>query len=134
VGGPTALAAAALAAWLVPAPRRWVRPLPLLRFLGTFVARSARGGLDVARRALSPALPLSPGFVEVRTLLPEGAARVLLADVLSLLPGTVTVDLDGDRLLLHALEVGPQVEAEVRDLERRLADLLGLPGPAGAAR
>jgi multicomponent Na+:H+ antiporter subunit E len=129
LGAPTVLLAAGLSAWLIPAPRRFVRPLPLLRFLGGFVVRSARGGLDVARRALSPSMPLSPGFLEVRLSLPEGAGRFLLADVLSLLPGTVTVDLEGDRLLLHVLEAGPEVEREVRDLEGRVADLLGLPGP-----
>jgi multicomponent Na+:H+ antiporter subunit E len=133
VGAPVVLAAATLAAAVVPAPRHRVRPLPLLRFLGTFAARSARGGLDVARRALSPSMPLDPGFLEIRTALPEGGARVLLADVVSLLPGTVTVDLEGDRLLLHALETGPQVEREVRDLERQVAELLGLPAPETSA-
>jgi multicomponent Na+:H+ antiporter subunit E len=57
---------------------------------------------------------------------------VLLADVISLLPGTLTVDLRGDLVLLHGLDVGPGLAAEVRDLERRVAALHGLPWPEGA--
>jgi multicomponent Na+:H+ antiporter subunit E len=133
VGVPTVLAAAAVAALAVPPARRWPRPLALLRFAGFFAVQSLRGGWDVARRALSPAMPMAPGFAEVRTSLPEGAARVLLADVISLLPGTLSVDLRGDLLLLHGLDLGPGLAAEVRDLERRVAEIFGLPWPGGAA-
>lgn len=133
VGVPTVLAAAAIAALAFPAPRRWPRPLALLRFAGFFAVQSLRGGWDVARRTLSPSMPLSPGFAEVRTSLPEGAARVLLADVISLLPGTLTVDLRGDLIELHGLDLGPGLAAEVRDLERRVAALYGLPWQGGTA-
>ena len=133
VGLPTVLAAAVIAALVFPPPRRWPRPLALLRFAGFFAVQSLRGGWDVARRALSPAMPMAPGFAEVRTSLPEGAARVLLADVISLLPGTLSVDLRGDLIELHGLDVGPGLAAEVRDLERRVAALYGLPWPGGVA-
>lgn len=133
VGVPVMLAAAVVAALVVPPFRRWPSPLALLGFLGFFAVQSLRGGWDVARRALSPAMPLAPGFAEVRTSLPEGAARVLLADVISLLPGTLSVDLRGDLIEIHGLDLGPGLEAEVRDLERRVAALAGTPGRGGAA-
>jgi len=126
---PTVLCAAAVAAAFVPWPGRLVRPLPLLHFAGFFLVQSARGGLDVARRALAPSLPIEPALLEFTTRLPPGGARVLLADVTSLLPGTLSVDLDGDRVLVHALAGGPAVTADFRDLEVRVAALLGLPPP-----
>jgi len=130
VGAPVVLLAAGVAAWAMPRPRprRWPSPVALAGFAGWFLWQSVRGGLDVARRALSPSMPLAPGFVELRTTLPEGAGRVLLADVVSLLPGTVTVDVVDDVLLLHGLEVGPAFEAEFRALEARVARLLRDPG------
>lgn len=126
VGAPVVALAALVAAAVIPAPRRGVRPLALLAFAGAFAAESVRGGWDVARRAWAPTPRLAAGFASVRTRLPEGAARVLLADVVSLLPGTLTVDLVGEVLEVHALEVGPGLEAEVRALERRVAALLGV--------
>jgi multicomponent Na+:H+ antiporter subunit E len=126
---PTVLCAAAVATALVPWPARWLRPVALLRFAGFFLAQSARGGLDVARRALAPSLPIEPELLELTTRLPPGGARVLLADATSLLPGTLAVDLDGDRVLVHALAGGPAVTADFRALEDRVAALLGLPPP-----
>jgi multicomponent Na+:H+ antiporter subunit E len=131
VAVPTVLAAAAVATALVPWPGRLARPLALVRFVGWFLVQSVRGGVDVARRALAPSLPIEPELRELTTRLPPGAARVLLADATSLLPGTLSVDLDGDRLLVHALAGGPAVTADFRVLEARVAELLGLPPPEG---
>jgi len=129
VGAPVVAVAAALAGALLPLPRARPRLGPSLRLAGWFVAESIRGGVDVARRALSPRLPLAPDLVELRTSLPEGAARVLLADAVSLLPGTVTVDLDGDRVLLHALDAAG-TERGFRELEARICAAL----PGGGER
>lgn len=134
VGAPVVLLAALTAAAVLPAPRRWIRPAALPRFLLFFGAQSIRGGVDVARRVLSPSMRLAPGFLTHRTFLPEGAPRVLLADVVSLLPGTVTVDLDGDHLRVHALEAGSAVHQELRAVEDRVAALFGLARPGAEGR
>jgi len=122
VGLPVALAAA-LAAAAIPPAGRSIRLLPLLRFLAYFAYQSVKGGVDVARRALSPSLPLAPGFAELSTDLPAGAPRVLFADTVSLLPGTLTVDVDGPRVLVHGLDAGEALHADARALEARVAAL-----------
>lgn len=61
--------------------------------------------LDVAYRVLHPALPIRPGIVRVRTDLRTEAARVLLANSITLTPGTLSVDLDGDTLFVHRIFV-----------------------------
>jgi multicomponent Na+:H+ antiporter subunit E len=61
--------------------------------------------------------------------LPGEGPRVLLALVVSLLPGTLAVRLEGDRLTLHALDVGSPVQSELRRIEDAIARLFG----AGAA-
>jgi multicomponent Na+:H+ antiporter subunit E len=126
VGAPTVALAALAAAAILPPGRHRIRWGPALRFAGWFVAQSLKGGVDVARRALAPALPLDAGIVELRTTLPEGAPRVVLADATSLLPGTSTVDLDGDRVLVHGLDTGPALEQDFRALEARVAELFGV--------
>jgi multicomponent Na+:H+ antiporter subunit E len=128
VGAPVVALAAALSAALVRPARHRVRWGPALRFAGWFAVQSLKGGVDVARRALSPSLPLDAGFVELRTTLPEGAPRVLLADATSLLPGTSTVDLDGDRVLVHGLVADAALERDFRALEGRVAAIFGLEG------
>lgn len=124
LGVPLVLAGTALslALW-VPRPIRW---LNLLRFLPFFAHQSLAGALDVARRAFRPSLPLQPGLVRHRLRLPPGAPRVALANVISMLPGTLSADLDGAEVVVHALDTKQDLHAMVRDLEPRIAAIFGL--------
>jgi multicomponent Na+:H+ antiporter subunit E len=54
---------------------------------------------------LSPALPLNPGIVKVRTRLKSRMGRLLLANSITLTPGTLTVDIDGEWLYIHWVTV-----------------------------
>lgn len=126
VGAVTvALATLASLRLLPPAPHR-ISPIGLLRFMLFFLHQSLRGGLQVAWFALRPNLALHPAFHDVALRLPEGGARVLLTNTLSLLPGTLSVELEGDRLRLHVLDASLPAEKEVRAAETRLAHLFGL--------
>lgn len=117
-----ALALAFTARFPVPAsPWRWSMR-GWLAFIPYFVAQALKGGWDVARRALAPSLPIEPRMVTYRTGLDTEGARIFLAHVVSLLPGTVSCDLDGDRIEIHALAGGEQeVRRDTEDLERRVA-------------
>lgn len=129
VGAPVAL----LAAWAgtrLAARRPWrLRPAGVARFLPFFLATSLRGGIDVAWRALHPALPIEPALVRFRLRLPPGTARTFIVDVVSLLPGTLSADVDGSTLVLHALNDGGAARRGVAVLEERVADLFALELP-----
>jgi multicomponent Na+:H+ antiporter subunit E len=115
-------------AWLrlsAPTGHRF-SPLALLRFLPWFAWNSLRGGLDVAHRALSPALPLKPGFVHYPLTIPPGMARVFLVNCVSLLPGTLSTELRGDELILHALDTDLDVLGDTRAVERQVQQLFSL--------
>lgn len=101
-------------------------PSGLARFLPWFAYQSLVGATDVALRAFNPALPLHPGLVRHQLRLPSGASRVTLANVVSMLPGTLSADLVGEELVIHTLEVGKDMHQMVRDLEPRIAGLFGL--------
>ena len=60
-----------------------------------------RANFDLAARVLSPSLPIRPAMVEVRTSLKSPLGKMLLANTITLTPGTLTVDVIGDRLLVH---------------------------------
>jgi multicomponent Na+:H+ antiporter subunit E len=52
---------------------------------------------------------------------PKGQPRTLLVSAISLMPGTLTADVEGDELVLHLL--APEMEREVDALEARVAAL-----------
>lgn len=121
-----------LAAWLsatwlgsVPTSRisHHITPLKLAAFIPFFFLQSLRGGWGTARLALQPGPPVKPGFTLYSISLPEGLPRLFFLHVVSLLPGTVSVQLDGSKMLVHALDASAAVEAELRECERRVAAL-----------
>lgn len=126
-GLPMVALATLASLWLQPPRRLRIHPVALIRFLAYFAHHSLRGGVDVARRALDPRLPLAPGILEYRLRLPRGPVRVFLADTLSLLPGTLSVELAGDSLTLHVLDEGLPVNRYIGELEERIAQLFGHP-------
>ncbi len=103
---------------------RWT-PSGIVRFLPFFLWQSLVGGMDVALRALRPDPPLNPDILEYEFRLPESPARVFMADAVSLLPGTLSTEIEGGHLRVHALS-GPEALETLRELESKTAGLFGL--------
>ena len=82
-------------------------------------------GWDVAVRALSPRLPVRPGFVVYPVGFPPGVTRNVFTTLTSLLPGTVPAGEEGDGLLYHCLDVGQPVVAQLAAEEAELARVIG---------
>jgi len=125
-GVPAALLLALLLPRLFPAVSLRIHWLPLLRFGGLFLRRSVVAGLDVAARLLAPVPRIAPLQRRLRLQLPPGPSRWLLANTLSLLPGTLTVALQDDDIVLHCLDEDPQLEASLRELERHIGAVFGV--------
>jgi len=102
----------------------------LASFTVFFVWHSLRGGVAVARLALSPGLNLKPSILDYPLRLPAGAPSILLADILSLLPGTVSAGLEGNRLRLHVLHAPLANLSELAAAEAQVARLFGLKLPS----
>lgn len=97
-----------------------------LRFVPFFCLQSVRGGMDVARRAMLPSMPLAPVLVEHPLALPPGTARIFMLNTVSLLPGTLSADLQEDRLVVHALDGRLPLGRNLRILERHVAALFAV--------
>lgn len=95
-----------------------------LAFAAFFLVESVKAGVQVARIALRPRLVLDPALVRVPLTLPPGLPQVLLMNTLTLLPGTLSVRVDGASLCLHVLDRRQPVEASVRAAEARIARML----------
>lgn len=93
---------------------RWspALPLALARFLGVFLVALLKANLDMARRVLSPSLPIRPALVEVKTGLESDLGKLMLANSITLTPGTLTVDVVDDRLLVHWVDSTPGTDLE----------------------
>jgi len=102
----------------------------VLQILPMFLWESFKGGFDVARRVLRFRPNIDPGLFEYRVMLSSMSARVFFVDLVSLLPGTLSADIHGDRMRIHTLDLGLDSVIELGRLERRVAAVFGqsLPG------
>ncbi len=86
-------------------------------FILVFLRAVVRSNLDVAFRVLSPQLPINPGIVRVKTRLKSRIGRLLLANSITLTPGTISVAIDGDDFYIHWISVGAKdVEGATRQI------------------
>lgn len=122
-GVPVVLLAATVSCVLVPRTR--LSLAGLVRFVPYFAWNSLRGGIDVASRALHPHMPIDPALLRYELQLDDAVARVVMANVVTLLPGTLSVDLQGNVLLVHVLNAGGPFPEAFRLLEGHVADLFG---------
>ncbi|MFN2355763.1 MAG: Na+/H+ antiporter subunit E [Desulfopila sp.] len=96
----------------------------LHKFIGFFLVETFLAGLDVARRAFHPKLPLVPGIISYSLHLPRQSARIFFVWIVSLLPGTASVSLQEDTLLIHVLDTRQPHRERLVAIENRVARLL----------
>jgi multicomponent Na+:H+ antiporter subunit E len=111
---------------LMPPSTHRLRLSQMPGFLWFFLKNSIRGGFQVAMMALRGRAALQPDVLELQLRLPAGGPRVLLTNVIGLMPGTLSVELAEDRLRVHVLDERLPIEAEVAELEARIRALFGV--------
>ena len=124
VGAPVVVFAVLASGVLLPGVS-WSLP-GIARFVPFFLWRSLYGGVDVARRALHPRLPISPRLFDHRWRLPPGLPRVFMANTVSLLPGTLSAELYEEHLRVHVLDETRAISRELQVLEKKVARVFGL--------
>ena len=83
-------------------PRRWLR---FVRYVvGPFAVGLAYANLDVAKRVITG--EINPGIVKFDPRLKTNMGRMMLANSITLTPGTLTVDIDDDGgFYVHAINL-----------------------------
>lgn len=64
-----------------------------------------KANFDVAYRVIHPKMPIKPGIVIIKTRLKSDIAKMILANSITLTPGTFTLDVIDDKLLIHWINV-----------------------------
>ena len=90
----------------------------LMTYLSYFFIALIKANFDMARRVLSPSLPISPELLEVETQLESRLGQMLLANSITLTPGTLAVELRHNRILVHwiAAPEGISLEQATQDI------------------
>ncbi|GAB6042696.1 Na+/H+ antiporter subunit E [Endothiovibrio diazotrophicus] len=87
-------------------------------YYGYFFKELIRSNFKLAAIVLSPSLPIAPGIVKVHTNLKSRMGRLMLANSITLTPGTLTVELEGEWLYVHWVTVE---SADIEEATKRIA-------------
>ncbi len=117
VGVVTALLVATASRSLFPAvslhPKRVIF---FLVYIPTLAWEIIKSNLDVAYRVLHPKMPINPGIVRVPVALTSKYGKTILANSITLTPGTLTLDIKDQNFYVHWLNIqtyDPQEAAEI---------------------
>ena len=82
-----------------------------------------KSNIDVARRILAPGLPISPNIFTVRATQQSDLGRVTYVNSITLVPGTVAMDVDEDVITVHALTQKAAADLKRGEMNRRVCSV-----------
>jgi multicomponent Na+:H+ antiporter subunit E len=100
-----------------------LRPFLYLPWLFVEIAKA---NVDVAKIILSPSLPIYPHLIRVPASQRSEVGQVMYANSITLTPGTISLDVRDDQILVHALTKSAAAGVENGEMDRRVAWLEGL--------
>jgi multicomponent Na+:H+ antiporter subunit E len=74
-------------------------------YTGVFLVELARANVNMLRYVYARRIVIKPGIVRIKTKLKTPVGRLALANSIALTPGTLVIDVDGDNLFVHCLDV-----------------------------
>lgn len=113
----------------VPVLRGYTRRLPkLFAFIVFFVKELIRANLTVAFDVVTPVWHMKPGVIAYRLDAETEVEITMVANFISLTPGTLSLDVSDDRrvLYIHAmfLDDEDELRESLKNLERRVLGIL----------
>lgn len=99
----------------------------ILAFIGFYMVEVVRANFILAWHILSPQLRMKPGIIKIPVNLTQGNAILLLVNLISMTPGTLTIDLSDDKkyIYVHTLFLSPgesTIEG-IKKLEKKIGNL-----------
>lgn len=119
--------------WLITTNRReekyFSRIPKLISFIGFFLYELIKANVQVAYDVITPKYYMKPGIIRIPLEAKTDLEITLLANLITLTPGTLSLDVSDDRTVLyvHAMYVNDRekfIDEIKNGFERRLLDIL----------
>ncbi|MBQ2953642.1 MAG: Na+/H+ antiporter subunit E [Clostridia bacterium] len=108
--------------------KEWQIACRLPRIAGYFVylvGEVFKSAFGVMKLIWSPTLVIEPEVTSFRTKLRTDAGKVVLANSITMTPGTITIDVQEDEFLIHCLDASFDMGRDGFDMEDRVMKLEG---------
>jgi len=102
----------------------FIRTIRFIRFLPWLLWQIVMANIDLALRTLHPKMPINPRLINIKNNLKTDLGMVILANSITLTPGTVTIDVNEDEFLIHVISekaanslILGEMQAKVKKIE-----------------
>ena len=96
-----------------------------LLYVVVFLWECIKANFDVAYRVIHPAMPIRPGIVKIKLNLKNDMARAMLANSITMTPGTISMDIIGDYIYIHWIHVSGSPEDYSREICGKFEKYIG---------
>ncbi|OOZ40041.1 Na+/H+ antiporter subunit E [Solemya elarraichensis gill symbiont] len=100
-------------------------PLRMVTYFPWLVWEMVKTNIAVARMILDPKMPISPNLITVKTSQPGDLGKTIYANSITLTPGTVSMSVDGDEILVHAIDKETADDLMTGEMDRRVSCVVG---------
>jgi len=102
----------------------------LFVYVPYFIYAMIKANLDVAYRVLHPSMPIDPAVVSFKTNLKSDLGKLILANSITLTPGTITLEVKGDEFFIHWIDAPAEDPEDAKEaicgtFERLLMKITG---------
>ena len=97
-----------------------------IRYVPWLIWQIILANIDVTKRVLQPKMDITPQLIEVETSQKTDLGRVIYANSITLTPGTVSIQVHEDRILVHAIAKEVAEELQKGEMDRRVTRMEGL--------
>jgi len=103
----------------------FIHPVWFMVYIFVLMKNLIISNVQIAKRILSKDMKLSPSIVAVKTELKSDWKKLLLANSITLTPGTLTLDVEDDILYIHVIECRDSLKKEniTKEFESIIAKL-----------
>jgi multicomponent Na+:H+ antiporter subunit E len=92
-------------------------------YWGWLAIKVIKSNLDVTRRIWTPGCPISPNVANLRISQETALGKVIYANSITLTPGTVSLKVEGDEILVHSLSLADIATLQQGEMDRRVREL-----------
>lgn len=97
----------------------------LARYLPWFTWAVIKSNWDVSKLIWQKTMPLSPVMLTIKATQNSEIGLAILANSITLTPGTLTVEAEAGRLEVHALTAALAADLETGEMDKRVSQLEG---------
>ena len=97
----------------------------LLTYIPWLTWETIKSNIAVGKMILHPKLPIDPVVFKVKATQPGDLGKTIYANSITITPGTVSMSVDGDEILVHAIDQGTADDLKSGEMDRRVTRMAG---------